>query len=169
MIVIEGPDNSGKSTLAQFIAEGELIQGSEGPPKWRGEISERIDKYNSFPETTIFDRHPAISNPIYDEARPEYRRDPIPTTILANFYQQQNLFIYCDPTDRGMVGHEIKIVDSQEHLKDITDHRDIIVNLYRKWAIRHAHLVYRIGDDMNFIRWIVRSWQYNTNFLRRIG
>ena len=159
-VIIEGPDNSGKSTLAQHIAApNQLIQESEGPPKWPGEIVERISRYFAFPDDTIFVRHPAISNPIYDHTRPEHLRDPIPTMVLAEFYDLQSLMIYCDPVDRTMAGHEVKGVDSDDHIRRITDHRDVITQLYRAWACRHAHVVYRIGDDMEFIKSIVGHWR----------
>jgi len=160
-IIVEGPDNSGKSTLAKFIAgQNQLIQESEGPPKWRGEIVERIDKYSSFPDDTIFVRHPAVSNPIYDETRPDHLKDPIPLHVLAEFYGQNNLFIYCDPLNRGMSGHEVKgpAVETEEHVHRIALHRDVIITLYRKWAIQHAHVIYRIGDDMEFVKGIVYDW-----------
>src|ERR1043166_7927791 len=73
VIVIEGMDNSGKSTLARVIADhmGLAIQESEGPPRSADEINERVDRYSSMRDTHLFVRHPCVSNPIYDCGRTE--------------------------------------------------------------------------------------------------
>src|ERR1700759_2893092 len=71
-IIIEGHDNSGKSTLAQKLASyiGLRIQESEGPPKSAEEINARVDGYELLRDT-LFVRHPVISNSIYGQFRPE--------------------------------------------------------------------------------------------------
>jgi hypothetical protein len=171
MIVIEGPDNSGKSTLARHIVRDVVIpiQESEGPPKWSGEIVERIHRYRSFPPV-IFVRHPCVSNPIYDMTRTAMEQDPIPISVIADFYTQENLFIYCDPGERTLEGHEIKsAVDTHLHLNRITNNRKSINEMYRKWAIAYAHVIYRIGDDMDFVKKIVHDWWRNIYDHRRIG
>jgi Holliday junction resolvasome RuvABC ATP-dependent DNA helicase subunit len=70
-IIIEGMDNSGKSTLGEFIGEklGYYIQDSEGPPINQAEILLRLERYRRMHDT-LFIRHPIVSNPIYDSARP---------------------------------------------------------------------------------------------------
>jgi hypothetical protein len=41
--------------------------------------------------------------------------------------------------------------------------------MYRKWAIAYAHVIYRIGDDMDFVKKIVHDWWRNIYDHRRIG
>jgi hypothetical protein len=161
VIIIEGPDNSGKSTLARHCASriSVMIQESEGPPKWAGEITERIRRYKG--SSSIFVRHPAVSNPIYDMTRPVEEQDIIPIPVITEFYDQSNLFVYCDPGTRGFKEHQIKQgIDTDIHLRRIVDNHGLIVHLYRTWAALHAHVVYRIGDDMDFVADIVsRRWE----------
>lgn len=148
MIVIEGPDNSGKSTLAKYIAErrGLTIQESEGPPKSDQEINDRVIRYARM-TGVIFVRHPVISNGIYGKLRPE--GDPIFPGLRDEFYgEERNLFIYCDPLKRAFEGHVVKDHDTQEHLQLLERNASVILMEYRKWAIQHAHLLYRIGDSM---------------------
>jgi hypothetical protein len=38
-------------------------------------------------------------------------------------------------------------VDTEEHLQQVKDNYDKVLALYRAWAIRYAHIIYRIGDD----------------------
>lgn len=148
MIVIEGMDNSGKSTLAEHMAEYMelIIQESEGPPRSDEEINERVDRYEGMKDR-LFVRHPCISNAIYGQVRPE--GNPITPGRTMLFYEARPCLIYCDAGVRGLGAHVEKAHDTKKHLKDITDNYQKILYLYRQWAAEHAHFVYRIGDDMD--------------------
>lgn len=156
-IIIEGIDNSGKSTLAQQIySEMSLssIIESEGPPKYPGEIEERIVRYSAFSSDTIFVRHPAVSQPIYGAVR---GADPVNQALVDQFYRERHLFIYCDPMQRKLVGHAVKDDEDPKHLAAIERNYTFILLEYRRWAFRHAHILYRIGDDMTRVARFVRS------------
>lgn len=148
MIIIEGMDNSGKSTLAVHLAKrfNFKVQESEGPPKSAEEINERIRGYNNL-QDTVFVRHPVISNAIYAMFRPE--GNPILPELTNEFYAGQHLIIYCDPMERGLASHVLKDHDTPEHIAMVTARRAELVDAYREWAIKHAHIIYRIGDDMD--------------------
>lgn len=148
MIVIEGMDNSGKSTLAEAMASymDLLVQESEGPPKSDEEINERVDRYELLTDR-IFVRHPCISNAIYGQVRAE--GDPVTIGRRMLFYERGHTLIYCDAGNRGLEAHVQKAHDSEKHLKDIEDNYNRLLELYRLWAAEHAHFVYRIGDDMD--------------------
>lgn len=146
-IIIEGHDNSGKSTLAQALSSyfDLLVQESEGPPLSDEEINERVDKYERM-EDRIFVRHPVISNAIYGQFRPE--GDPITPGRREIFYEQGHIIIYCD-AQREYEGHVLKDHDTPEHQKLLELHQSELLKAYRIWAAQHAHFVYRIGDDMD--------------------
>jgi len=148
MIIIEGMDNSGKSTLALSLARRlhYTVQESEGPPRDAREINDRCRRYSQL-QNTLFVRHPVISNSIYGQFRPE--GDPIEDAVREEFYAGQHLIIYCDPLDRSLTDHVVKDHDTPEHLAMIREQQINIRILYRNWAIRHAHVLYRIGDDMD--------------------
>lgn len=148
MIVIEGMDNSGKSTLARKLADyfGYDIQESEGPPKSAEEINERVDRYSRL-TNVVFVRHPVSSNAIYGQMREE--GDPITYGRSMTFYESRPLIIYCDAGERGLGGHVIKESDTPEHLEKLKDNYHKLLGLYRIWAAQHAHFTYRIGDDMD--------------------
>lgn len=153
MIVIEGMDNSGKSTLAQKIMEFMAkdrpltIQESEGPPKGSGEMNARVERYMGM-KGTIFVRHPCVSNPLYDLVRPEEERGAIRKDLIEQFYQHRPLFIYCDPLSRGLTNHVEKAHDDPEHIRRITEQYGVLINAYRTWAIYKAQMLYRIGDPI---------------------
>lgn len=150
MIVIEGMDNSGKSTLAEKIAKqmGLQIQESEGPPLSAEEINARVDKYSYMKPRPLFVRHPCISNAIYGQVREE--GNPITEDRTIWFYQcMKPTLVYCDAGTRGLGAHIEKAHDTARHLLDITNNYNKLLYLYRQWAAEHAHFVYRIGDDVD--------------------
>lgn len=146
-IIIEGHDNSGKSTLATRMADymGLLVQESEGPPKSDDEINERVDRYEQL-QGRLFVRHPVVSNAIYGKFRPE--GNPITPGRSMIFYEGQHVLIYCD-AQQAYEGHVVKAHDTERHLKLLDDNAAALLHEYRLWAAQHAHFVYRIGDDMD--------------------
>lgn len=149
MIVIEGMDNSGKSTLGAALGKRlrMRVQESEGPPLSAKEINRRVDLYSRMKASTIFVRHPVISNAIYGAVREE--GDPITPDRRAAFYLDKPLLIYCDAGSRGLGAHIVKVHDTEKHLEDITNNYNKLLYLYRQWAAEHAKFVYRIGDNMD--------------------
>jgi hypothetical protein len=150
MIVIEGMDNSGKSTLGAALAEymEYLVQESEGPPLSDDEINERVDRYQEL-DTRIFVRHPVVSNEIYGKFRPE--GNPITAGRTLIFYEAKPILVYCDAGERGYEGHQLKPHDTERHQELLRRRKDELLTEYRLWAAKHAHFVYRIGDDMDRI------------------
>lgn len=158
-IIIEGMDNSGKSTLAQVMAEymGLIVQESEGPPTDEDEINDRADRYERMTDR-LFVRHPVISNAIYGQVREE--GDIISEGRRMLFYENKHTIIYCDAGTRGLGAHVQKAHDTEKHLEDITNNYNKLLYLYRQWAAEHAHFVYRIGDDMDAL--IATVYFYHT-------
>lgn len=159
MIVIEGMDNSGKSTLAVAMSKRMklFIQESEGPPRDADEINARVDRYSTMREM-LFVRHPCISNAIYGQVRDE--GNPITPDRTASFYACKPTLIYCDAGVRGLGAHVEKAHDTEKHLADITNNYNKLLYLYRQWAAEHAHFVYRIGDDMDRLISTILWFQY---------
>jgi predicted HAD superfamily Cof-like phosphohydrolase len=169
MIIIEGPDASGKSTLAQYIAQAlnAPVQPSEGPPRFPGDIAQRVKQYALLPPHTVFDRHPIISEEMYAYA---LRRPlDLPSTLVKQFYEAHHTIIYCDPpSDTNLPHHQIKDHDSPEHVMAIADNYARLVEAYRSWAISHARFIYRIGDDkQSFVHYLTDFVQDIHNFHHR--
>jgi hypothetical protein len=160
ILVIEGPDNGGKSTLARHISEqlGWPIQPSEGPDKYPGEINERIRRYQSL-ERVIFDRHPCVSQPIYSKFR---GNTPVDQSLLDQFYASKPLLVYCQlPRGRTLNGHVVKPHDSKEHLETVSANFDRIAAFYDAWAIEHATIIRRWSDPHDRILsmiWGALNW-----------
>ena len=144
-IVLEGPDGAGKSTLANRLLQHLplTLQQGEGPPKFPGEMTERVKRYLAM-DGKLFDRHPCISQPIYDMFRD--KKTPIPGDLIDEFYEQGNLLIYV----YGRAGpHEVKDHETKEHVEMVERHDDTIRNAYEEWALGYAYIRYSV-DTINF-------------------
>lgn len=151
-IILEGPDGSGKSTLASIIAQHVplLLKSGEGPPKFPGEITERVFRYLRL-DNVLFDRHPCVSQLIYDQFREN--GEGIPQDLVDAFYRQRNLFIFCDNKRSLEESHvaDNEQADTPEHLSLILNHDQPIRRAYRDWAQAHDAMVYNIGDNLDEI------------------
>lgn len=160
MIIIEGMDVTGKSTLARLVANRlhYRVKESEGPPKSREEINERVRRYAELSQTVVV-RHPVISNAIYSEARGA--PDEIDPAERDDFYRRRNLLVYCDPSWRGRSAeHILKDHDTPGHLRMLETKGILILSLYRRWALQHAHVIYRIGDDQESLVRLINAHLY---------
>lgn len=157
VVIIEGLDATGKSTLGRLIASeyNMPVQESEGPPRSTSEFLDRLDRYATL-KNIVFVRHPLVSNRIYDIGRDPSKIVEVPMAYYNQFYSQPNIFIYCDKP-RFKVDHEVKEHDTPEHLAMIEAKRNALLIEYRKWALKHAHALYRIGDDPRFILNMVKG------------
>jgi len=164
-IVLEGPDNSGKSTLAKFIAEQLMlpIVHSGGPEKYPGELISRVHNRLSIVQPTIHDRHPCISQGIYLNALC-LDGTHVPDDMVKAFYESKPLIIYC--RNAGTLdGHVMSEHATSDYHKRVEQGFNVLCDLYDDWALRHANVTYRIGDDMNAVVRMVRSYM-NDDVLR---
>jgi len=166
-IVLEGPDASGKSTLAKHIAEQLLlpIVHSGGPEKFPGEVLERTKKRLGITGPMLHDRHPAVSQNIHLTAL----RLPgtyIPEGMLAQFYASKPLIIYCR-NPGTLEGHQMSEHASTEYHRRVERYFPDLCRMYDEWALRHASFTYRIGDDMNSVVRMVRAYM-NDDVLRLV-
>lgn len=149
-IIIEGPDNAGKSTLARALSNslGWFISSSKGPEKYPGEIDDRVREYLKM-DRTIFDRHTVVSNYVYSNVTP---RNQVLSSLVNEFYATRPLFIYCRAVaGRTLETHEKKAHDTDEFLKKLEEQYPKLCEAYDDWALHHATMTYRIGDDMRRI------------------
>jgi len=147
-IVLEGPDNAGKSTLAAFLSEKLAIPitHSGGPSKYPGEVNARSYGFNQDTATRIYDRHPCVSQNIYQRALKQ-NGELVEDAHLEQFYANKPLIIYCRSLG-DLSGHQMSEHSSAEYFDEVKQNYDELRMLYDVWALDHANLVYRIGDSM---------------------
>lgn len=149
-IVLEGPDNTGKSTLARALSHsiGWPVSSSLGREKYPGELDERVKKYLEM-DRTIFDRHTVVSNYIYSHVT---KRNPVNSSLTVDFYKSRPVFVYCRAVPgRDLKDHVPKIHDDDAFLKKLDENYDNLCVAYDKWALQFATITYRIGDDLTRI------------------
>lgn len=167
-IVLEGPDNGGKSTLADAIAKvtGRIIVRGKGPCTPQN-VGHRFMEFDGV-DNIIFDRHACVSEPIYGPICRGVNKIDY-DALTRRFYATKPLFVYC----RGisLVGHvEDHAADTPDHLQRISTHYYELCSAYDKWAMRHAHIVYRKGEmDMHYTVSLINSVLHYGHLSRRAG
>lgn len=132
IVILEGADNSGKSTLAKRLSKDLGIDAVHpgGPPKNIIEVIARCEEQSavfglSTEVDVIFDRVTCISDLIY-RGRPEYDR------IFEIFHRQLKtaknvIIVYCRPSDERLKNFDDHIQQPHEdaavvqHAKDNVD------------------------------------------------
>lgn len=161
MILVEGPDNSGKSTLIEQLAnEFELfkLDRPHGPPKTPEELYDRtLDAQNFYKsKMSIMDRNPVIGESIYG---PILRRHNMWDDIKNKFECEVELFskilsgtiflIYCRPpldVLLDLTTHQVKSYDTKEHLESLSKNKSKIVEAYDKYMSKWATYTYNYKD-----------------------
>lgn len=160
MIIVEGPDGSGKSTLVTTLAQklrlpvaGKVV-GSDTQPLVNIRDWTEDNVARGF-QPVIFDRHRLISEPIYGPAmRKRQDADFYDLTWLSNmmwqFYTAKPIIIYCLPD----------ILTVRENvLREDTDNsavRDHIVAIYAGYVARAS---------IDFTKGVGRLYNYKTTRL----
>lgn len=138
IIVLEGVDGGGKTTLAKQLEEeyGIDFQPSEGPEKYPGEINHRIRNYNSrYPAHIVFDRHPTVSHIMYGG------KTPIDGHLLRWFHGQRPLFVHvAPPAEKHIVAQQVH--DTPELMSWIEDNYTRLVANYHLWSKLTAAFTY---------------------------
>lgn len=100
LVVIEGPDGSGKSTLVKALAAmfGWPVHHSGGPPRTKADLERKFTDLeaalSSSASGLVLDRHPAISEPIYRAAAGEVCM-MTPAVMLYRLAALKPVVVYC--------------------------------------------------------------------------
>lgn len=138
-IILEGPDNSGKSTLAKVLSEltGWPIEHSGGPGKESDFQARLLRDIDLMQQKVIMDRSFIISDSIYSPAcrgqslfdpRPWYRKIQALDTHDADF-----MLIFCTGAT-PMTSHIVKPHETQAHVDAVLRNQQSIINRYQQVA-----------------------------------
>lgn len=156
MIVLEGADSSGKSTLARKIHQRfslSTIQMSEGPPKSFTEINDRVWRYLNLPNDTIFDRFPVITDQIYSSVLK--RSFSISLTLCNAFWSRRPTIIYCRaPT--GFLAPQEGPHDSPEHVFAVEQAHHKIREAYQSYFEAIDAIPYTWNNEEQVLEEIAR-------------
>lgn len=158
-VVIEGIDGAGKTRLAKFISSQLSIDYVDrdslgcGPPTSHKDIIDRLERYLQV-DGGVFDRHTAISQPIYGTLRDD---EPLPEALIHAFYAQKPVIIYARCIDDGLEAHKPDADEDPGHLKSLAANYEKLLAMYDKWAANHAHIFYRQYADMKLVTQMVQG------------
>ena len=156
MIIVEGPDGSGKTTLVNWLKEE--LQLEVSPRVVSKETRALIDLQTWVDNNLelglvprIFDRHRLISEPIYgpilrDDAEPGFDSLSWLGPRMARFYNLKPLIIYCLPS-------------MAEVMKNLRNDPDNIAVIDRAERIYRSY-VSRVALDYNFAPQRPLVWNY---------
>lgn len=133
IIVVEGTDNAGKTTLALSMAKkmkAIYVKSENIPPK-----DEYLDQYSTIliacqeygNGIVITDRHHAVSEPIYG---PIVRgASSIDQKFAAAFLGGINAFVYCRPSNSVIT----RTMNEREQMKGVSHNIEAIIEMYDKF------------------------------------
>lgn len=172
MIIIEGPDNAGKSTLAHKLG---LEYKHPGPaPINNFELNMCLHTQLQLMKLPIVhDRVTCISHQVYNEG---WFNNHLLRQYLDQFIAcKQVLFIYCRPSESHLMNfahHKAKDYDTEDHIKRVINNQHQFIQLYDKIFESIPHIVYDFTDqDMfkyKFIDEIINFTHGKTNNLESI-
>jgi len=144
MIIVEGMDNTGKSTVAKLL--GDTFQlpvvDRQGRPERDEQVIEQVMSFLLLDPPAILDRHPLISERVYGLV--VRKRDIFEPPLNFSFYLERllrddPLIVYCRPDlarilnftkgqMSGVEAHAESLVEFYDHLMD--DLNEMCFNIY---------------------------------------
>jgi len=136
MIILEGPDNAGKSTLAEYIKEtnGLTVVHSGGPSKDDNEIVSRMTQYMKMADSaTVMDRIPCISDPIYCRIIRGVSSPLSDSRWMRGLLLHKPIIIYCRPSEHILLNlehHLVKEHETKDHVQLVNERARILIEAY---------------------------------------
>ena len=147
MIIIEGPDGSGKSTLVSLLVKSlpnMHVIHSPGPAQTQGELFERLNDtlHIGFRTRTLLDRISCISEQVYGPVLRD-RNFMEGTDFLANIIKSGVLIIYCRaPTETILNNHHPRIEEDASHIAEVRVNLRKIAEKYDDFMSIVPHIKY---------------------------
>lgn len=130
MIVLEGPDSSGKTTLAERLARDlkKTVVHSGGPPKSDAEMLHRVHTaIHRSSHDVIYDRFPVISDPIYAKA---LGRSTVITRVHAIELSWCNPIVIQCVSPSGLLTIQNGLFDTPEHAAGVVREHERLKHYY---------------------------------------
>lgn len=135
MIIVEGPDSAGKTTLAERLGHDlkKTVVHSGGPPKSDQEMLYRVHTliYRSGHDV-IYDRCPIISDPIYAEA---LGRKSVITRVHALELQWLNPIVIQCRSPTGALTLQAGLFDTPEHAAGVAREHERLKHYYDRYFL----------------------------------
>lgn len=159
MIILEGFDGAGKSTLAAKLKFP--VKHAGGPPKTLLDLISNLKSQSEWcGQRVILDRVTCISHQVYGNAM----WDPKLLHCLREMMKCKNtVLVYCRPPNEVLLDfskHEVKGHDSTEHLEMIEKEALTFISRYDEIMSQTPHVKYDYlvdGNNSEFIKSLIHS------------
>ena len=151
LVIVEGPDGAGKSTLIQnLVALGGFVAiHTGGPPRDKQDLEDKLGKVTQAldaagPNILVLDRHPAVSDPIYSKVTGS-RSFATPGELNKQVGALNPVFVYCRGSADSMrenISKSPKAHKPSEHLLKVLLKHGEIVKLYDAFFTMAPHIRY---------------------------
>jgi adenylate kinase family enzyme len=132
MIILEGADGCGKSTLAEILsARFKLEIYHSGRPQTESELYDTIYEIKSQKENKIIDRVPWISDVVYNNALKRQHR--IPESIMYTFIEESDIVIWCNPSLAVLNIKEGKGHKPEHYMDQVKTNSDVLRSEYTRF------------------------------------
>lgn len=171
-IIVEGFDNSGKSTLAASFGL-EIVHPGPRPATWQDTLKCMDDQLATCGRNLVMDRVTPISQPCYTG-----KYDPIYAQYLNGMLSTQHcVLIYCRPPINIIMDfsrHQVKSYDDEVKVKWLKDHAIEIVDRYdsfmscfphKRWDYTHPDM--RVFYDAIAAQTFPGEWEKWINTCRQ--
>lgn len=151
MIVLEGMDNSGKSTLAQLFGL-EVVHPGPAPKSTEEELNCLKDQNQlAGANNIVHDRVTCISSQVYKNKV----SDPRYMSYLRSMYAAPGcVIVYCRPPDNLILdfsNHATKAYDTAEGLQLLADNAGQYLRSYDRLMYNVPHLLYNYSISNNIV------------------
>lgn len=150
IIVLEGPDGTGKTTLGYQLAKDLNAQYyHSGGPKTPKELEDKMNELEIMAESSrcyIVDRVPYISEMVYGYA---LRGSSLITVLQHQKYKSlARLYIFCKPSAKHNVqmSLDFKAHKPKEHTDAVIKNKDKIKDLYDGIFKKIPHIIYNMDN-----------------------
>jgi hypothetical protein len=152
IIVVEGADNSGKTTFSEHLA-GELMWPRihpGGPPSTLHDRNVKMAdqlvtcvkcSIKNYPTPVVYDRITCISDPVYKFDI----SDPVCESFRGTMLHYGMLVIFCRPPDDVLMriqDHPLKPHDTEEQVKSVKKNQRKFIDLYDEMMKHTEHVKY---------------------------
>jgi hypothetical protein len=173
-IIVEGPDNSGKSTLCQLLHEKLCMPVLHaGGPNATNDVALKCCKEQQefLLNNAILDRVTPISRQIYENryGEPELQ-DHLKKMLRTPF----TTLIYCRPPNEklmDMSSHKVREGESGDHIHYVLENQHNFIELYDRLMAGVPHIAYDWTEGYNeeaFVKMIFKT-QTQVGFLNSIS
>lgn len=159
MIILEGFDGAGKTTLANKLKFP--VKHAGGPPKTLQQLITNLKEQGAWcGQRVILDRVTCISHQVYGN-------NMYDTKLMHCLRQmldcKNTILVYCRPPDEVLLdfsNHEIKEHDSEEHIEDLKRNVRLYIDRYDELMSPLIHVKYDYtvdGNNEKFIKALIHS------------